>query len=108
MQRLLTAIFSENISAEEKKEILSAEYGILMTKDMEEEVEAMSDLGYGILERGIERGIEQGIEQGVRLKDELFLAMKKDDRLDDYAESVQNKDYYEKLLKEYGLSPNEQ
>lgn len=104
MQRLLTAIFSENISAEEKKEILSAEYGILMTKDMEEEVEAMSDLGYGILERGIERGIEQG----VRLKDELFLAMKKDDRLDDYAESVQNKDYYEKLLKEYGLSPNEQ
>lgn len=100
----MTAIFSENISAEEKKEILSAEYGILMTKDMEEEVEAMSDLGYGILERGIERGIEQG----VRLKDELFLAMKKDDRLDDYAESVQNKDYYEKLLKEYGLSPNEQ
>ena len=71
-----------------------------MTREMEEEVEAMSNLGYGILERGI--------EQGVRLKDELFLAMKKDDRLDDYAESVQNKDYYEKLLKEYGLLPNEQ
>ena len=75
-----------------------------MTREMEEEIEAMSNLGYGILERGI----EQGIEQGVRLKDELFLAMKKDDRLDDYAESVQNKDYYEKLLKEYGLLPNEQ
>ena len=80
MQRLLTAIFSENISAEEKKEILSTEYGMLMTREMEEEVEAMSNLGYGILERGIEQGIEKGIEQGIergieqgsRLKDELF------------------------------------
>jgi hypothetical protein len=70
-----------------------------MTRDMEEEVEAMCNLGYGVLERGIERGIEQAN----RLKDDLFIAMKKDNRLDDYAESVQNKEYYEKLLKEYGL-----
>jgi hypothetical protein len=70
---------------------------------MEEEVEAMCNLGYGVLERGIEQGIERGIEQANRLKDDLFIAMKKDNRLDDYAESVENKDYYEKLLKEYGL-----
>ena len=72
----------------------------------------MGDLGYGMLqesfEQGIERGIERGIEQGSRLKDDLFMAMKKDNRLDDYAKSVQNKEYYEKLLREYGLLPNEQ
>lgn len=72
----------------------------------------MGDLGYGMLqesfEQGIERGIEQGIEQGSRLKDDLFMAMKKDNRLDDYAKSVQNKKYYEQLLKDYGLLPNEQ
>jgi hypothetical protein len=116
LQRLLAAIFSESLPAKEKKKILSKEYDILMTRDMEEEVEAMCNLGYGVLERGIEqgikrgieRGIEQGIEQANRLKDDLFIAMKKDDRLDDYAESVENKDYYEKLLKEYGLLSDEQ
>ena len=60
----------------------------------------MCNLGYGVL--------EQGIEQGSRIKDDLFMAMKKDNRLDDYAKSVQNKEYYEKLLREYGLLPNEQ
>jgi hypothetical protein len=118
--RLLAAIFSERLPAKEKKKILTKEYDILMTRDMEEEVEAMCNLGYGVLERGIEqgikrgieRGIEQGIERGIeqanRLKDDLFIAMKRDNRLDDYAESVQNKDYYEILLKEYGLLSDEQ
>jgi flagellar biosynthesis/type III secretory pathway protein FliH len=55
------------------------------------------------IKQGIEQGIERGIEQANRLKDDLFIAMKKDNRLDDYAKSVQNKEYYEKLLKEYGL-----
>jgi len=64
----------------------------------------MGDLGYGMLQESF----EQGIEQGSRLKDDLFMAMKKDNRLDDYAKSVQNKEYYEKLLREYGLLPNEQ
>ena len=100
LQRLLAALFSVNLSAEEKKIIISKEYDILMTREMETEVEAMCNLGYGVL--------EQGIEQGSRLKDDLFMAMKKDNRLDDYAKSVQNKKYYEQLLKEYGLLPNEQ
>ena len=102
--------YSARIFPSKKK--ISAEYDILMTREMETEVEAMGDLGYGMLqesfEQGIERGIEQGIEQGSRLKDDLFMAMKKDNRLDDYAKSVQNKEYYEKLLRDYGLLPNEQ
>jgi hypothetical protein len=68
----------------------------------------MCNLGYGVLEQGIEQGIEQGFEQASRLKDDLFVAMKNDNRLDDYAKSVQNKEYYEQLLREYGLLPNEQ
>jgi len=108
LQRLLAAIFSANLSVEEKKKIISTEYDILMTREMETEVEAMCNLGYGVLEQGIEQGIEQGFEQGSRLKDALFMAMKNDNRLDDYAKSVQNKEYYEQLLREYGLLPNEQ
>ena len=90
--------YSARIFPPKKK--ISAEYDILMTREMETEVEAMCNLGYGVL--------EQGIEQGSRIKDDLFMAMKKDNRLDDYAKSVQNKKYYEQLLKEYGLLPNEQ
>ena len=104
LQRLLAALFSVNLPAEEKKIIISKEYDILMTREMETEVEAMCNLGYGVLEQGI----EQGFEQGSRLKDALFMAMKNDNRLDDYAKSVQNKEYYEQLLREYGLLPNEQ
>ena len=56
------------------------------------------------LEQGREQGREEGLEQGREQKDTLFKLMLKDGRLDDYTRSVDDPDFYDKLLKEYGLT----
>ena len=43
-----------------KKERLENEYGLPMTKSMDEEVNQMCNLGEGIAERAYAKGIEQG------------------------------------------------
>lgn len=73
LHRLLGALFSTCLSAEEKKNILSEEFKIPMDTDMERRINFMCNLGEGIAEdamergwkKGLEKGIEQGIEQGM-------------------------------------------
>ena len=63
--RLLSYIFSEKKTPEEKKTILSKEFQIAMTETIKEEVEEMCNLSAGIMERSIRRGLEQGLKQGL-------------------------------------------
>lgn len=63
---MLNILFTMKISAEEKKRLLEKNYGIIMTKNMDKEVEYMCNLSEGILKQGLEQGIEQGLEQGNR------------------------------------------
>ncbi len=58
--RLLNTLFSENMPIEEKKKILSEDYGIAMEYEQEEGMKNMCNLSEGIYERGIECGIERG------------------------------------------------
>lgn len=62
--KMLVAVFDEKLSVYKKKQILSEEYGIMMTRRNEKELEQMGELAYGIFSRSIKEGIEQGIEQG--------------------------------------------
>ena len=66
LHRLLEVIFSEELEAKDKQEILEEEYDIIMDKDMEGRLRQMCNLSDLIEERGIERGLVQGMSQGRR------------------------------------------
>ena len=62
---LLKILFIKNLAIVDKKEQLQKGYGILMEKEIEEEVMDMCNFSDFIEQRGIEKGLEQGIEQGL-------------------------------------------
>ena len=51
-------------SEEEKGKRLAEKYGILMTKEMEKEVDRMSNLSQIFVDKGIERGLVLGESKG--------------------------------------------
>ncbi len=53
------------VSVEEKKHILTEEFGMIMTTELEGRMQTMCNWSEAILERGIEKGIERGIEKGM-------------------------------------------
>lgn len=61
---MLNVLFSSELSARYKKNKLTADYGILMVKEINEEVESMCNLSDGVYEKGIQQGREQGLLQG--------------------------------------------
>ena len=52
-------------TAKEKKEILSEEFNLPMTEELESEVQSMCNLSQGIWQDGIKEGLEQGLERGL-------------------------------------------
>lgn len=61
--RLLNTVFSGKETAETIGEVLEEEYGIPRNYDPGKEVDIMSNLGEGILERGIQKGVQVGIKK---------------------------------------------
>lgn len=62
---LLQVLFTESDkTAEQKKQILTEEYGIEMTKAMEEELRTMCNLSLGLTEKAWNRGVQKGREEG--------------------------------------------
>ena len=72
---LLNRLFSEEIRAKEKLEILEKEYNISPNEDFEREVVQMCNWSKTVEDKGIAAGIEQGIEQG-RVKERIEMARK--------------------------------
>lgn len=64
--RLLSVLLSTKINAEEKKRILELEFGIEMTKEMEEEASDMCDFGRYVEEQAMQRGMQRGMQQGLQ------------------------------------------
>ncbi|MBR6771506.1 MAG: hypothetical protein IKM28_09825 [Lachnospiraceae bacterium] len=64
LHRLLGTLFSKELSAEEKLNIMEAEYKIPLEDSIKEEVAMMCNLSQGIKEDGIEIGKEIGKEIG--------------------------------------------
>ena len=67
LHRLLGALLSQDLTINEKIDIIGNEYDIQTKDDLREEVNTMCNLSEGIEERGIEKGIEKGIERGLAM-----------------------------------------
>ena len=66
MKHILISLLEKLLSqtnAEEKKRILTDEYGMVMT--LEGRIRTMCNLSENIEAKGIEQGIEKGIERGI-------------------------------------------
>ena len=62
---LLNVLLTSQMDVEKKKKCLEQEFGIRMTKQMEEEADRMCNYSEYIEERGVKKGIEKGIEKGI-------------------------------------------
>ena len=72
--KLLSTLFSPNMGAAEKKQVLQNSYDIKMTTQVNKEVENMCNLSQGFLEHGLAKGLAQGREQGLAQGREQGLA----------------------------------
>ncbi len=66
LHRLLGALLSQDLTVNEKLDIIGNEYSIPMKKDFREDVSIMCNLSQKIKENGIETGIKTGIKMGKR------------------------------------------
>lgn len=64
--RMLNTLFAVNLDHKERYRSLSDDFGIDIDKGLREEVEAMCNLGQGILERGQREGEKKGEKRGIR------------------------------------------
>lgn len=64
IDRLLCAMFSNELSQQQKMKIMEQEYHIPMEENFKEEVSIMCNLSQGIKEAGIAEGREAGIVEG--------------------------------------------
>lgn len=62
---MLEGLLSQ-IAPEEKKRILSEEYGLVMTKALEGRIQTMCNLSENIIELGMEKGMEKGMREGIQ------------------------------------------
>ena len=63
--RMLTDLFDERINGVDKVSLLKNNYGLKVTKEIQEETKEMCNYAEAIEKKGIEKGIQQGIQQGV-------------------------------------------
>ena len=66
LHRLLGALLSQELNAEEKLAIIGKEYDIPVEEHIRKDVSYMCNLSQGIEEMGIKKGIQRGIEQGMQ------------------------------------------
>ena len=64
MLRLLNVLLSQELAPTAKKQILSEDYRIPMTHDIEEGVENMGSLWDRAVAKGVDSGKQQGIDEG--------------------------------------------
>ncbi len=65
MHRLLSALFSNTLSASEKINIINKEYDIPVENSIMEEVNVMCNLSQGIEDRALEKGLAEGRTSGM-------------------------------------------
>ena len=101
--RLLDVIFSQRLALNEKKEIMSSEFGIAMTEELEEEVKEMCNFSEAIWERAMTEGRAKGIEQGEERMSTLNDYLLRDDRMEDMIRAIKDKIFRHELYLEYGI-----
>lgn len=96
---LLNVTFDSTLSADIKENILEEQYSIPKSKKLKEELTTMCNLSYAIEEKGIEKGRAEGVE----LMSKLIYLLSAEGRIDDISKASVDKDYRDKLLKEFNL-----
>lgn len=66
-------------------------------------MELMTDLMADQLEERLREGMEKGVEQGESRVNKLYSHLINLNRKDDIFKAIENKEYQEKLFKEFGL-----
>lgn len=64
--KMLRVLFSDEMSAQEKKTQLSSEFGLQMTREIKGGLDEMCNLGMGIMEKGFQKGHREGHRVGRR------------------------------------------
>ena len=64
LMEMLFILFIAKWKAEDKKARLKEKYGIIMTQEIESEVDYMCNLSQGIREEGLTEGLEKGVAKG--------------------------------------------
>lgn len=100
---MLTTLFWKKLSAEERISELENSYGIPMKRELKEEVNSMCTYSAAIKERAEEEGLEKGRKEGQDRINRLYQNLKADQRINDLMKAVDDLDYQNQLLKEYGL-----
>lgn len=107
LHRLLGVLLSEKLDVSQKKDVLEKEYRIPMTQTMERTAIEMCNLSDLIEEkgmrRGMQQGIEQGMQQGIEVMARLSAKLAEDGRITEISRAATDNDYFEQLLKEYGI-----
>lgn len=107
LHRLLNVLLSPTLAFEEKKKILTGEFGIEMEREMGKEMERMCNLSEAIEERGIEKGMAEGLANGLKQGENLFVALTKvllnAGRTDDLLRAANDGAYRQSLYEEYGI-----
>jgi hypothetical protein len=109
--KLLDVLLTSKNPPQKKKEVLSEEFNIKMSREMESEVFNLCNIGEGFEERGyengikhgLELGIEQGLEQGKEQLNQLNRLLIKDNRQEDLLRSTTDLEYQKQLLREYQI-----
>lgn len=73
--KMLDVLMSVTRSAEEKKQILSDEFGILMERTLEKEIDDMCNISDYYFEKGISQGTENGIKAVVEVCRDMGLSV---------------------------------
>ncbi len=97
--RMLGTALSTQIDQKTKKQVLSEEFHIPMTRRIERKVERMCNLSQGIWEEGIQKGREEGETLLARLICHLIA----DCRMDDVQLATADKDARLRLYREYKI-----
>ena len=63
--QMLTDLFNEDISAEEKVDTLKSKYGVPTTYELEKEVAGMTIFAANLIEKGLEKGLEKGRAEAI-------------------------------------------
>ena len=62
--RLLAVLLSSKMMPDDKKQILSGEFNIPMTKTLDREVASMCNLGHAVFVEGVEQGMNEELAKG--------------------------------------------
>ncbi len=90
--KLLTTLFDETLDADTKITKLENDYGLPLTKEIEDEVTSMCTYATSMENKGIEKGLKKGTEKGLKaLVNSLKVYIKDFNKL--YEAIIQNEDY---------------